>query len=77
VDTPAGRQSAGTHFLGSAVGHRAKLGAGVRLGYGVAVPNDTLIVAPSADVLRRWAEVSGPVVTVVDGVAVPLPTARR
>lgn len=77
VDTPAGRQSAGTHFLGSVVGHRAKLGAGVRLGYGVAVPNDTLIVAPSADVLRRWAEPSALAVTVVDGVAVPLPTARR
>ncbi len=32
VDTPEGRSSAGTHFLGSVIGHRAKLGAGVRLG---------------------------------------------
>ncbi len=77
VDTPAGRQSAGTHFLGSAVGHRAKLGAGVRLGYGMAVPNDALVVAPAADVLRRWPEACSGAVTVVDGVAVPLAPGAR
>lgn len=77
VETPAGRQSAGTHFLGSAVGHRARLGAGVRLGYGMAVPNDALVVAPAADVLRRWPDdVRGPV-TVVDGSAVPLASGAR
>ncbi len=72
VDTPQGRTSAGTFFLGPAIGHRARIGAGVRLGYGVAVPNDAFVVAPAPDVLRRWPDpIEGPV-TVREGRAVPL-----
>ncbi len=75
VESAAGRVSAGTFFLGSAIGHRARVGAGVRLGYGMAVPNDAFLVAPAADVLRRWPEpISGPA-TIADGAAVPV--ARR
>jgi acetyltransferase-like isoleucine patch superfamily enzyme len=72
VDTPEGRVSAGTHFLGSAIGHRAKLGAGVRLGYGVTVPNDAFLVSPAADVLRRWPEAIAGAATVREGVAAPV-----
>ncbi len=77
VETAEGRKGAGTHFLGSAVGHRAKLGAGVRLGYGVAVPNDAFVVAPAADVLRRWPEGTVGPVTVANGEAVPVAKGRR
>lgn len=77
VETPEGRRSAGTFFLGSAIGHRARIGAGVRLGYGVAVPNDSFLVAPAADVLRRWpTPVEGPA-TILDGTAVPVPRSPR
>lgn len=47
-------------FLGSAIGHRARIGAGVRLGYGVAVPNDTLLVGPADALLRVIEPVDGP-----------------
>ena len=33
------RVSSGTHFLGAAIGHRARVGAEVILGYGAEVPN--------------------------------------
>jgi acetyltransferase-like isoleucine patch superfamily enzyme len=77
VETPEGRRSAGTFFLGSAIGHRARIGAGVRLGYGVAVPNDAFLVAPAADVLRRWPEpVEGPA-TIENGIAIPVKRSPR
>lgn len=68
------RVDTGTWFLGCAVGHRAKIGAAVRISYGVEVPNDALLVAPSEDLLRAWPEpIDGPATT-RDGRAVP---ARR
>lgn len=76
VETPEGRVSAGTHFLGSVIGHRARIGAGVRLGYGVAVPNDAFLVAPAADVLRRWPADAEGVVTVREGAATPVKAPR-
>ena len=42
---------AGTPFLGSALGHRVRLGSGVTLAAGRAIPNDTLIVTD--DVIRK------------------------
>ena len=39
------RVSAETRFLGSCIGHRAKVGPRVRIGYGEMIPNDTFIVA--------------------------------
>lgn len=64
--------SSDTHFLGVCIGHRAKIGAHVRIGYGMAVPNDAFVVAPAAGTLRKWpAPVEGPV-TIRDGVAVPV-----
>lgn len=72
VDVGQERASSGTHFLGSCVGHRARVGAGVRLGYGMAVPNDALLVAPAADLARRWPRpVQGPA-TIADGEVVPV-----
>lgn len=62
--------SADTHFLGVAVGHRARVGAHVRIGYGMAIPSDAFVVAPSADVLRKWPDVLEGPVTIRDGVAV-------
>jgi hypothetical protein len=41
--------SSGMHFLGIAVGHRAILGNGVRLNYGVSVPNDAMLLGPRDD----------------------------
>jgi carbonic anhydrase/acetyltransferase-like protein (isoleucine patch superfamily) len=64
--------SAETHFLGVAVGHRAKIGAHVKMGYGMAVPNDAFLVAPSGDVLRKWPDAIEGAATVRDGVAVPV-----
>lgn len=66
-----------SYFLGAAVGHRAKIGAGVRLAYGVAVPNDALLVAPPDTLFRRFPEQATEPLTVVDGVAVPVAPRRR
>jgi carbonic anhydrase/acetyltransferase-like protein (isoleucine patch superfamily) len=64
------RVSSGTHFLGCAVGHRARIGGHVKLGYGVEVPNDAMVVGDSSEVLRSWKPGSGPH-RVVEGVAKP------
>ncbi len=70
VDTEDGRADTDGYFLGGAIGHRAKIGAGVRIGYGVAIPNDTLLVAPSGDLVRRVEPGEpGEAVWAVDGVA--------
>ncbi len=72
VEQAGAHVSAGTYFLGVAIGHRARIGAGVRIGYGMAVPNDAFVVAPTDDLLRRWPDpIEGPA-TIEDGVAVPL-----
>jgi len=64
--------SSESHFLGAAIGHRARVGAGVRIGYGMSIPNDAFLVAPPEDLLRRApVPVGGPVV-VRDGRAVPV-----
>lgn len=65
------RVSSGGHFLGAAVGHRARIGAAAVLGYGAAVPNDAFLVAPADRVLRRWPEPIAGAAMVVDGVARP------
>jgi len=61
------------NFLGIAVGHRATIGYGIRLRYGVSVPNDAFLQAPSENLLRDWnnAPVHEPV-TVINGKAVSL-----
>jgi len=48
------RVGSGRAFLGGAGGHRARVGAGVVLGYGAAVPNDATVVMDSERVLRDW-----------------------
>jgi len=50
------RVDSGQHFLGVAIGHRAVVGNGVRLRYGVTVPNDGMVVDPGDDLLRQWGE---------------------
>jgi hypothetical protein len=36
----------GQHFLGAAVGHRARIGNNVRITYGAEVPNDSFLIPP-------------------------------
>ena len=45
----------GQRFLGAAVGHGAILGNAVRINYGVAIPNNTTIVAATDDLVRSAA----------------------
>lgn len=71
TDDVGGRVDTGEHFLGGAIGHRARVGAGVRIGYGVAVPNDVLLVAPPDDLLRVVPAGLSGTLTVREGVAVP------
>ena len=42
----------GQMFLGAAVGHRVVLGNAIRINYGVSIPNDTIIVASTDDLIR-------------------------
>jgi NDP-sugar pyrophosphorylase family protein len=72
VEHRGARVSSGSHFLGVAVGHRARIGAGVRVCYGVAVPNDALLVAPPEDLLRRWPDTIEGAVTTRNGTATPV-----
>ena len=65
------RVSSGTHFLGACVGHGARLGGLVTLGYGAEVPNGAFVVGSSHDVLRHW-ELGPSPHRVVDGVARPV-----
>ena len=65
------RVSSGTHFLGCAVGHRARIGGQVSLGYGAEVPNDAMLVGDSDKVLRKWEDGEGPH-RVADGTARPV-----
>ena len=65
------RVSSGVYFLGSAVGHRAKVGGHVKLGFGTEVPNDAVLVGETKSVLRHWEDGRGPH-RVVDGVACPI-----
>ena len=50
------RQSCGRHFLGVALGHEARIGAGVVLGFGTQIPNGASVVLDANRVLRRWPE---------------------
>lgn len=72
VDTPEGRADTEGYFLGGAIGHRTRIGAGVRIGYGVAIPNDAFLVAPADDLIQR-VELGEPgaALRAVNGVARP------
>ena len=54
------RVSSGSPFLGAAIGHRARIGGRVMLGYGAEVPSDGVLVAPIDDVVRSWEPGDGP-----------------
>ena len=41
------------HFMGCCIGHRAAIGNAVRLNYGVAVPNDALLVANADELITN------------------------
>ena len=69
VDHSGERVDTESHFLGACVGHRARVGQGVRIGYGSFIPNDALLVAPPDDVLKRWPEDLMEPACVRDGVA--------
>ena len=64
------KMDSGQHFLGVAIGHSARLGNGVRLNYGVSIPNDALLVAPVDGLIRDASEaMSGQPARCVDGKA--------
>ena len=64
------RVSSGTKFLGAAVGHRARLGGLVQLGFGAEIPNDAFVVGDTSKVLRAWGPGEAQQTRrVVDGVA--------
>ncbi len=50
------RVSSGSPFLGAAIGHRAMIGAGTTIGFGVQIPNDAQVVRDPARILTRWPE---------------------
>ena len=52
------RVSSETRFLGSCIGHRAKVGPHVRIGYGEMVPNDAFLVADPQTVVRQINELN-------------------
>lgn len=64
----------GGPFLGCAVGHRVRMGAGVVISAGRAIPNDVTLVAPPGTVGLRVPDdlAAGGVYTVRDGAVVPL-----
>ena len=74
VEHAGERVSSGHHFLGSAIGHRVRIGNGVRLNHGLSVPNDAVIIAPGEHLLRHWdgAPVDQGPLVVVDGRPRPL-----
>jgi hypothetical protein len=49
------RRDSGRYFLGAAIGHRARVMNGVRVNYGMDLPNDAFVVAPADTLLRDWA----------------------
>ena len=56
VDGPGSeRVDTQEHFMGAAIGHDAKVGNGVKIGFGVAVPNDALLV-DGGEMLREWGD---------------------
>jgi acetyltransferase-like isoleucine patch superfamily enzyme len=57
--------ASGTHFLGCAIGHRARVGPHVRIGYGEEVPNDAFLVADPAVLARAIPPDLGAVPTFV------------
>jgi hypothetical protein len=52
ADDGEGWLDSGQHLLGAAIGHRARIGNGVRINYGASVANDALLVAGADDLLR-------------------------
>lgn len=66
--------SSGARFLGAAIGHGARVGAGVVIGQGRAVPSRASMVMDAARVAQKFspAAVEGATLTVRDGVVVPL-----
>jgi acetyltransferase-like isoleucine patch superfamily enzyme len=50
------RVSSGRGFLGVALGHGARVGAGVVLGYGTELPNGATAVLDPSRILRCWPE---------------------
>ena len=67
----------GTPFLGCAVGHRVRMGAGTWVAQGRAIPNDITLVAQSQGMLTRIPpEVAAGVYAVEEGRLVGVPAAR-
>jgi carbonic anhydrase/acetyltransferase-like protein (isoleucine patch superfamily) len=69
VDHDGERRDSEVYFLGACIGHRAKVGNGVRISYGTVVPNDSFLVGPSHDLLRRWPTGTESPARVVEGAA--------
>lgn len=52
VNHDGARADSGQHFLGAAVGHRARIGNAVRVTYGAEVPNDAFLIPPPEGLIR-------------------------
>lgn len=61
----------GSRFMGVCIGHRARIGGGVFVAHGRAVPNDAVIVKNPSDVVRR-IEMGEGFLTVHEGTAKPI-----
>ncbi|MCB9778293.1 MAG: hypothetical protein H6742_07000 [Alphaproteobacteria bacterium] len=67
------RVDSGQHFLGVAIGHRAVVGHAVKVNYGVAVPEDAVLVAGPEGLLKTWGDAPvGEACRVVDGRPTPI-----
>lgn len=73
------RISSGARFLGACVGHRATVGAGIFLQYGIAVPNGAVLAKDPREVVRKIARdvPEGKPLIVSDGVAEPFGKGMR
>ena len=65
-------QSAGSKFLGCAVGHDVRIGAGVMIAHGRAIPNGTNLVRDPSQIAQKIAASESGVLVVRDGAALPL-----
>jgi len=62
----------GQHFLGVAIGHRARLAYGAMMNAGTSVPNDAFLMGEHGAMLKRWGDApTGEMCVVREGVATP------
>lgn len=68
--------SCGSRFMGVCIGHEAKVGGGVFVAHGRAVPNGAVVVKNPQDILRKVEPGEG-VLSIHEGIAMPLDRIRE